>query len=211
MPSQPNLPLINSAFAIFGQDPIQSIDAETPGAQAAGLIYRLVIDDLLGFYPWSFSKETRQLQRLATIPDTGFSYAYLLPPDANGLPIQISDANDFRGDFQKYSLHGMEIHADAEELWAIIKVSALPELWSPTFRYAATLALAGNFALSVTGDRNLKESLLEDAFGPPQMMRRGGAMGLAIQENALNQPSPVLAVDGGPLIAARTDGLYSDW
>jgi len=211
MPSVPDLTLINSACVMIGAEPIQSIDAEIPASQAARSVYVGLIDDLLSFYPWSFTKQTQQLQQLDGKPDDGFAYRYLVPPDANGRPIQISDQNNFSYDFTKYSYVGQELHADATQIWAIIKVSPLPVFWSPSFRFAATVALAGYLALAMTQDKDLKDRLLKEAFGPPDMLRRGGLMAIAIQEDTVNQPSTILASDGGPLVAARRSGPGYWW
>lgn len=207
-PSPAELFVINGAYALIGQPPLQTIDVETPGAQAAALLYVDTAKALLGFYPWSFSKRTRKLDRLADDPGDGWTYAFQLPADRIGQPLAVSNVKDLRRQFTDYALAEDRVHADVAELWAQVQYVASPSTWSGPFLIAFRTALAAEFAMAITQDAKLRAQLRQDAFGPDSMMMRGGFMGAAIQADTRAQPSPVLLADGGPLLQARRGGLY---
>ena len=208
VPPQVDVDIVNSAFALIGEDPIESLDDETPGAQAAALLYQRVLDHLLGFYPWSFATRAFSLTRLADDPGDGWAFAFLLPEARIGPPLAISDIKDFRRPFTAYNLAEDHVHADVEKLWARLKFRAHPRVWSGPFTLAFTTGLAGELALSVTSDSKLRTQLRGEAFGSPQELGRGGLIKLAIDVDAQAQPSVVLASDGGPLIVAHGGGPW---
>lgn len=206
-PGPADVEVINAALLLIGGDPIETTDMETPGAQAASILWGKLFDHALGFYPWSFASRAYALAQVTADPADGWTYAYQLPAERIGPPRAVSDSRDFRIPFTDYALAEGRVLADATTLWARCAFRAAAGTWSGSFTLAFTTALAAEFALSVTNDAKLRASLKQDAWGEERMMGRGGLMGLAIQVDTQAKPSPILMSDGGPLVTARRAGI----
>lgn len=201
MPIISEITIVNRACAKLGIDPLQDMEEETIGGQTARLVYDSFVELCLGLYPWSFGKEIRALAKLSDVTsEYGFAHVFDLPGDRIGPPIRVSDsATDPDRIFNRFVLYGGRIHADADPLFVDIKYMAPPDRWSATFREAVVLGLAGELALAMVDDANLRAALRSDAFGPPSQFPRGGAMGAAITEEARATPARRAPVDRNPL------------
>jgi hypothetical protein len=209
-PGPADVEILNAAFKLIGEEPLQSIDSETPAAAATVALWGRLVDFALGFYPWSFATRTMALTRTADATNDGWLYSYQMPAERIGPPIAVAPRRDFRIPFTDYCLIEDRLHTDAETIWAQLHFRAAAGAWSGAFTFAFTTALAGELALAITSDQKLRDTLRTDAWGPATAMGRGGLMGLAIQVDARAQPSPVLLADGGPLVTARMGGLWTD-
>lgn len=197
--------IVNEAAALVGATTLMSLDSETSSALAARLAYDRLLGHMLGIHWFSFSLSTRQLARLSdAVPLTGFKYVFALPPERVGNPRAIiADIKNPDALYHRWLLEGDQVHADDDPLFARIRIKAPPRLWSGPFREAFTMALAGNFALSLKRNRQLAADLRLEAFGPPSLADRGGKMLAAILDDAQSTPSlehPVTAYD--PLTSA---------
>jgi hypothetical protein len=202
MPDLTPVVIANRAMAMIGADPLQSLDDETIGGQAARLLYDSLIGMCLGLTPWTFLRSTQLLNRLDVPPPAnGFTYVHQLPPGAELL--RLTRSRDYADVLTRFEIEGETITSDELVVYAQqqLDVTEQPHLWSAPFCHAFTTGLAADLALSHAHDKNLKAQLAAAAFGSDSQNLRGGLMGAAIQANSRNSPVKVLS-GGGPLLDA---------
>lgn len=199
-----DLDIVNTACAKIGVEPVQSMDDETPEGQSVDLIYREARDFNLGVYLFSFSRQLRQLSRVADLtPKSGFLYVYDLPSDAVGAPLYVTDdITDPDHRFNRYALLGGQVHADPEPLFASIRIVPPVHEWSGPFRTAMVDSLASRFAMAMASDRNTSEMYHQRAYGTATENFRGGSLGAAIREDAQATPPRRAAFENNPLTRA---------
>lgn len=184
------LTIVNEACALANATPIQSLEAQTPAAAMVRLAYDRVLGYCFGIHRFSFSLSTRRLSRLAEAPETGWLYAFDLPADRVGPPVRLTDApKEPRRHFTDFLIEGPQVHADAPDLWAQIRITPAPMLWSPPFRHAFTTALAADLALTVKRDKTLRQIMWSEAFGDARAGGRGGLLLAAISDDGQSTPS----------------------
>lgn len=206
MPLLLPLDIINAGCARIGADPMQSLDDETTTGQNAGLLYEELLGFALGVYQFSFARTIKQMSRLTdTVPLSGWTYVFQLPPERNGPPLYVTDdiTNPDRR-YSRYSLVEDTVHSDCDPLFAMIKFSAGPHLWSATFKTVVITGLASRLAMALASDRQTMESLYQEAFGRPEENGRGGQMRAAINEDAQATPPRKPDWDNNPLTRARS-------
>lgn len=199
------LAIVNRACARIGVEPLESLDEETFGGQAASLVFDSVLDFLLGLYPWTFARTMVQLDYLSSETAWGgYVYVHQLPGARLGPPNYLTahpTIEDSR--LTRFSLQGEKVHSNSNPLYAEIKIRPEPEKWPGTFREAATLLLAAEIAVPAADAESLADKLRIVAYGTPSQNFRGGATGAAIAEDARATPGKRLgANDGGPLVRA---------
>lgn len=196
-----DLDIVNAACAMIGEEPLQSLDDETDAGQAAALVYETTVEFNLGLYLFSFSKQMRQLSRNdAGQPLAGYTLVFDLPAERIGDPIYLTDdpTNADRR-FTKYAIVGVQIHTSQDPIYAQIRYRASPHNWSATFKAATIKAIAAEFAVPMTHDRALAESLRAQAYGTPTEQFRGGMIGAAIRADAFSTPPRKQNRDDNPL------------
>lgn len=184
------LDIVNAACARIGAEPLQDLDEETLGGQAASLIYEELVSFNFGVHPFSFARKIVQLAKVTNaVPLSGWTLVFDLPPERVGPPIYLSDdITDPDRRFTRYTLVEATVHSDAEPLFACIKFMPAPHLWSPTFRSVTITALASRLAYSLASDRQTMDELHREAYGSPVENCRGGQMRAAITEDSLATP-----------------------
>jgi hypothetical protein len=199
------LEIVNRAMLRIGADPLQDLEDETLGGQAADLVYDSVIEFALGVYVFSFARKMVQLSELATAtPLTGYTRVFDLPAERLGPPLRVTDSiTDPNHRFSRYQLQGSTVHADETPLFAEIKFAAEPADWSGTFRDFVVLAVAAEYALSIAHDKNLRKELRQNAYGNPSENNRGGALGSAIREDSFATPPRSAGWDNNPLTVSH--------
>lgn len=183
--------VVNEAALIAGATPLQSLEVQTTTAAGARLAYDRLLGHMLGIHWFSWALSTRQLSRLAdAVPFTGYKFVYQLPPDRVGNPRAIiADIKNPNALYPYWIQEGDTVHADAEPLFARIRIKPKPHLWSGPFREAFTMGLAANFAWSLKRNRGFAAELHQLAFGPPSMNDRGGKLLAAILDDGQSTPS----------------------
>lgn len=202
------LEIVNRAMLRIGADPLQDLEDETLGGQAADLVYDSVIEFALGVYVFSFARQMMQLSELATAtPLTGFARVFQLPAERLGPPLRVTDSiTDPDHRYHRYQLQGETVHADETPLFAEIKFLADPVAWSGTFRDFAVLAVAAEYALSIGHDKSLRKDMRVNAYGNPSENYRGGALGAAIREDSFATPPKTAGWDNNPLTRSHLSG-----
>ena len=195
--------IVNRACARIGIDPIESFADEFAGTKA-GQIYDALVEFCLGVYGFSWGQKMVALTRLSEASTLGFDYVYQLPGDRLGPPLRLSDdAANAHPDFARYTLSEDKVHTSAAAVYALIKFKPDPALWSAPFAEVVTLALAGDLAFMFADDGNTQAQYLERAFGAPQEQCRGGAMAVAINEDARATPPRRLPQGNDPFTRAH--------
>lgn len=200
------LTMINRACAIIGADPIDALDEDTPGAQIVSLRYDSLLEFCLGLNErgWSFATSTRQLAlRDGVTPLSGWTKVFALPPERIEQPIKCAPTADWpRRHFTNYTIEGNDLHCDEETMFALIRILPDPSVMSAGFRHVFEIGLAAEFAMGLASDKDLKDRLREEAFGPISAGGKGGKMATAIQSDRTSQPSGGLADASDPLTSA---------
>lgn len=204
--------VVNSACAAIGADPIDSLDDDTPGAQIAKLRYHALLRFIVGLpWAWSFCLRTVQLSKIddpAIL--SGWKFAFDLPKQIAGqavvgAPVAVADQKEFPDQkFTAYWLGDGHLTSDSEIIYARFKVLPKPLMMSGAFRYGFELALAAELAMGLASDKDLRDRLRNDAFGPPSAAGMGGAIGIAVQADKSSQQT------AGPLRGA-SDPLTNAW
>lgn len=194
--------LIDRALLRIGADPLG--DESAPGAETHIATYQDVVEDLLTRHTWHFNTQVRQLNRLQAQPDQHWAYAYELPAEMLGSPRAVYNRPDWARPFTDYELfEDRQLRTNAEAIWLKFQKATPPVYWPGYFRSLVVLVLMAEFALAVREDRVLRSTLLEEAFGPPQMQGHGGKLAEARALNDMASPSPVLSEGESPLIDVR--------
>ena len=198
----------NMALASFGSRPIQSFQDVTPAGTAVALLYPLVMNSLMGEYPWSFCKMTVALAQLnvADLSDgmniAGWQNAFQLPGNMLANPIKILANNRYPdGPETRYEIQGSIVYSDQIALWALGQFYLDEASWPPTFLKAAVACLAAELYPLITGNGGQLDKLQAFAWGSPAEQRMGGCLGMAKRTDARNNPSRVLVHN--PLIDVR--------
>jgi len=196
------LSIANRACAMIGVNPLQSLDDETPGGQSAALIIDSLLDFCLALHPWTFTRQTVELNRVTdAAPKNGFAYEYVIPKGFRIKPNRMLRSKDNEDVLTRFEFEGDRLHCDEQQVFAQLLIEQHPERWAGDFRHAFTVALAGEFAMSMADDKAVEASKKSEALGPPSAYGRGGLMGVAIQNDARNAPTRKLP-QNNPLIDA---------
>jgi hypothetical protein len=208
--------IANRAVARIGGIKIQSFDAPGPSGHIVPETYTSVLEDMLGKYPWHFTKKTRApLFRTAETPNR-WTYRFRLPPDRLAPPRAVHDSATARLPFHQWEPEGDGILSNAENLWCDYQWRP-PVVWWPTyFRELIILAVAAELAGALREDWSLRAKLRTETYGSEQYQGEGGQFAVCTSLDAQAQPSP--EIDGGrnPMTASRfTTGDaragFEDW
>jgi len=196
--------IVNRAFARFGAPPIMSLDDEDDLSQAAQLVYLTDVEAALGKLPWRFAARTFALTRLAEAPVSGWRYAYAMPGGALGYPQKLTtDPRRPTSPLREFMIEAGEIHTNTDRLFATCTVMVAPTYWTPEFRKAIIVGLAGALCVPVSHDMALSEALRREAYGDPREGGTGGLLGRAIAQEVANAPPQTDLYDDNPLTDAR--------
>lgn len=190
-----HLVIANRACAMFGNDPLQSLDEETLGGQRVGLILESLLAFCLDLIPWTFLRDTVELAR-STTPTTpgwtsygnGYKYQFTIPNGFRIRPNRMLRSRDPDDVLLRFEFEGDKLYCDEQQVFAQLLINQHPERWSGAFTHAFTKALAGELALALADDKQVAASLKDEAFGSPSMNFRGGLMGAAIQADSRSAP-----------------------
>jgi hypothetical protein len=192
-----HLVIANRACALIGQEPLQSLDEDTLGGQRAALIYDSLLDFCMALTPWTFRRETVELNRLPDAPlidgqilnfKNGYRYLYTIPQGYKIKPNRLLRSNDPEDVLVRFEFEGDKLYCDETRAFAQLLIEQHPERWAGDFRHAFTVALSGEFALAMADDKQVSGAKKDEAFGSSSQNFRGGLMGAAIQNDARSSP-----------------------
>lgn len=157
--------IVNMALTRLGEKPIAALTEDTELADIVEANYEGVLDSLLCEHDWSFAKKKVQLARLAVAPVNEWAYAYQLPADRIGPPLNIYDSTGTgirpAGDYEVFG--GDQVHTDYETVVAEYPFRPDESLLPPMFVQALADRLAHKLALSITDDSGIHQIRLDEA------------------------------------------------
>jgi len=197
------LDIINTACAMIGEEPVQSLTDDLGGGQSASLLYEAVVDFNLGLQPsgFQFAREVRQLSRVAGVTAyTGYAYVFEVPAPYSGPPVFFTDdPSDPDRRYDRFLLTSGRVHASDDPLYAMVKFRPDPHRWPATFRMATMTALAAQLAFAIASDRNTMQIRQQEAYGSPSDNFRGGLMRTALSEDGFANPPRRVSMARNPL------------
>lgn len=198
------LDIVNAACAEIGADPLQDLDEDTLGGQAASLVYQNIVDFNLAIEPFEFKFEIRQLTNVAdATPLSGYTYLLNVPGSRTGPPRWLSDDLTVPDrSYTQFRLIKGQVHAMHNPLYASVPFRPDPKDWEVAFRTATITAIASRLAIALASDLKTHNELKMRAYGTPQEQNRGGEMRNAINNNAQATPPRAIPVDDNPLTSA---------
>lgn len=205
------LDIVQRALTRIRANPLMSEDGAD--ADAHFRLYTGALHLLLGMSDWSFSVKIRELARDASAPvPASFLYQFALPSDRVAPPMaiyrELADVNAGRP-FLDYELIEDRLLTDAEQLFGKYKREPAPYETSLLFRECLVTLTASEYAAFKFEDNELRQALRQEVLGDPRVPGSFGLVHNARTEDARSRPSPVLAIDGGPLIEVRVSGNAS--
>lgn len=204
-----DIALVNRALAKFGAGAIESMEDATKRGAAVALVYRETIDGLLAEYPWTFTKQTQRLQRVADEAAdvsgflmAGWRFAYALPADILANPEKyLAEPRRQDRPVNQFEVQNGLVYCDEETLYCVARLRVDEAAWPAYFVTAAVACLAAELVMPISGNSGLLENLQAQAWGTPQEFRRGGKLGLAKHADARAAGNAKLPPD--PLTMAR--------
>jgi hypothetical protein len=131
------------ALLKIGEKPILSLNEETPTAAISRTLFDQSINYVLSLHPWKFAT-----QKITLTKTDGGDFA---------LPVNVLRVIDCDCALYQVSNNRVAAPVDTIEITAIIKVN--PENMPSYFVNVATLYLAREFCMPLTGDQNLLRTI----------------------------------------------------
>lgn len=200
--------IVNAALATLGAQTGWTAGDASPAGQAIAQLYEPLVRRLLALAPWSFASKTAQLAAVLDplMPDgdtiEGWQYAYALPDDALGLPRRYVTGNRSPNLPEKsLEIQGLMVLSNITPLFCTYSFRAPEMTWPDNFTWAVIKALAAELCQPISGFAQQAMAFSAIAYGTPDELGRGGAVGEALREDTRNQPSKRLLRN--PLLDAR--------
>lgn len=154
-----NVDIVNLALSKIGSATISDWNEATKERRTATAIYDNMRDRLLEMYPWNFAMKRAVLSTLGTTPSFEFAYAYTLPTDC----IRVYELYDYP--LEPYAVEAGNLLTDLSS--ANVKIKYIAKIttestFPPSFVNVFALAIAAEIAPILTGDRNMRISLLNE-------------------------------------------------
>lgn len=178
--------IVNQALTRLGQEPITTLTESSRAARAASRVYDHVRRETLADHPWNCAMKRTALAASATEPEWGYDYAYPLPSDFLRL-IRTDDMDD------EFRIEGRSIlsNANTMQIVYLYDITNVQEMDYP-FQSAFAARLAAQLAVPLTGDKALKQQMMQEYE--------------IVLNNARfvdSQQSPIDRIELSTLIAAR--------
>lgn len=194
--------ICNRALVRIGEAPLQSEVSDE--AEAVLPLYDSAVEVGLGLGAMSFAMALRRLARDAIKPAGRWLYRFQLPAESLEGPRALYDSETATQPFTRWELMDDGIYTDAEEIWARVRVTPSPQLWSPLFTEGVVVYLASMLAGSMKENSDLAQTLYVQAMGDPRVPGDMGLFARARALDAASQPSGrLMTTTASPLIAAR--------
>ncbi len=135
--------ICSMALLKLGEKSIQSFNETSASAQIARTLFEVTMDSLLASHPWKFALKKLSLTKTA---DGDF----LLPVDV----LRVLDCDSLL-----YQINGNRINAPAEKICITVIAKIGVENYPAYFSNVASLQLAREFCMPLTGDQNLLRTI----------------------------------------------------
>jgi len=183
----------NQALALLGAQEVAQADEGTELAATLFRIAPLTLDAALAAHPWACTVVLDRLPRLLDPPTSGFANAFALPPGLIELRRVLTHPQG--GPPPAWRVVGTEVHADAEELWADLRLEPPLAAWPAHLIAYARAQVAADLALAITG-----------STADAQFWAQRAAEALMAARRVESQQHPHQPMHDFPLVAARHGG-----
>lgn len=164
--------ICNMAIGIVGGSPIMSLVDETVEAEQCALYYDVARSFCLESRDWTFAARTRQLAQDATPISSEFSYSFTLPSDCLVVREVSSDPTlRTRITYQK-DANAIVTNSSVVYIKYTRNITETT-LFSPSFQTAVAHKLGEFISSTITGDKTLKRTLMQDS---EFLLEGGGAI-----------------------------------
>lgn len=153
-----DIEICNLALLDLGCTPILTFDDASDEGRACKLFYPACRDVVLADSIWTFAKLKFKPTQLTTAPAFGFAKAFQLPSEV----LRVYKVDDGTDSWDvAFEVVGRQIHSDAETLYALaVQRIADTSQFSPGFVMALAARLAADMAVTLTGNRTLRDDNL---------------------------------------------------
>jgi len=199
-----DIDVCSNAMVLLGLEPISSFVDKSPQANVCAIRYPLLKERLLSTHIWKFTVTKTQLSRDTVTPNSKYKYQYHMPGDASVHGVIAAYASDVLGVgiMTQYVIQGNFLLTNETSVYVDYQRLVGETDWPPYFTDFAAHALAVDCALTLTKDRNIRDSLSIETYGTPSSNLMGGLHGLARSQDSKYSP-PNNVIEGFPLIMAR--------
>lgn len=155
--------IINMGLRRIGASPITSPTDGSVGAITASPQYDELLLMMLRTHQWNWSTKRLQLAQSANVPNSQFDYQYPIPSDfIRAVVVSSSDlgTTDVVYKMAYDDTDGRVFLTDATQLYLTYVAEITdPAKMPPDFRYALSLAVARDVAVTLTGSRALADEM----------------------------------------------------
>jgi hypothetical protein len=170
--------ICNQALSELGDQIITSLDEQKKSARLCKQFYEVARDKVLTEYEWSFATEYKALAKLSEEPENSvFAYQFSLPNDVLTI-LKVKDQ-------PKFEVIGSRLHCDSPQCTIkYIKKIENSDIFPLAVTEAISLYLAHKMCVPMTGDKNLKDKLLQYFdFALENAMGKDGVTSLGEEDN----------------------------
>ena len=193
--------VLNGCLMRIGAQPVESRD--DPDAVAAWACYDAALLEILGGYPWTFARRTRQLVQVAVSAELQWPFAYQVPADLHGAPRALYASGSDTTPWSRWERAGDLVLTDLDQAWMRYTRRTAPDEWPPLVQACIRIAVMAELALSIREDRVMRDALRVELAGTPGEGQMGGKLGRAFAQDAMSEPPPTIGMGSNPLIDVR--------
>lgn len=185
-----DIQIASNALLLIGDNPINAFTEEGAGPEAVKDLYSETYRSVLAEHPWSFAFKEHQLSLLSATPDeeTGFSYAFQIPPDLVRLWAVFP--------YTDYVIVGPYIYANVNELLARYIYEVAETSLPPHVTKCVEYKLAAELSLVVT-----------ESASRAEFYEKKYAMQLAKARTIDSQGRPQRSIIDKPFTDTRLNGF----
>lgn len=153
--------IVNAALTKIAAPRITSMSDATQAANLASALYDIIADEVMFEGEWTSTVTRQDLAALVDAPVSEFAYQYQLPSDPYCLKV-LNVIEDLQGD-KVFRIEGRTLVTDESPI-SIRYIARLtdPADYDEFLRKAIILKLAAEFALPLTGDKQLMAQMLQE-------------------------------------------------
>lgn len=145
----------------LGKDQITALTDTTKAAEMVNLLFDITAQEVMAEGAWSSATKRQTLAQDATAPDWGYLYRYTLPTDPKFLGLL--KVNELLPGDSIYSVESGFLLTDDTTMKIQYKIwQTDTEKWDMNLQRAVVLKLAAKLCYSLTGNVELKKTLLAE-------------------------------------------------
>lgn len=202
MPALTDVALCNLALFRCGLGTIAGFAEDSDKARTCASMYPTIRDGVIAMHPWRFANGKIELTRLVATPVNVWKYAYDLPPDMLAGPYAVyNGVGQGVNSTAQFEIFGDKLYSDDERIVIDYRFRPSESKFPALFVFLMQYVVAASIGQILTDNTKLTIQNHVIAFGTPSENMRGGLMGKAMTENAMNNAAMKLQDDS--IVAAR--------